>query len=56
MINFYFGNNCQGEDITDIILGKEIDFLSNKEWNDGVLVPNFVFNSIRLSVMAEVQR
>ena len=43
---FYFGNNCQGEDITDIILGKEIDFLSNKEWNDGVLVPNFVFNRL----------
>lgn len=43
---FYFGNNCQGEDITDIILGKEIDFSSNKEWNDGVLVPNFVFNRL----------
>ena len=44
--DFYFGNNCQGEDITDIILGKEIDFSSNKEWNDGVLVPNFVFNRL----------
>ncbi|BCL67641.1 hypothetical protein Hhaem_13540 [Haemophilus haemolyticus] len=43
---FYFGNNCQGEDITDIILGKEIDFSSNKEWNDGVWVPNFVFNRL----------
>ena len=43
---FYFGNNCQGEDITDIILGKEIVFSSNKEWNDGVLVPNFVFNRL----------
>ena len=43
---FYFGNNCQGEDITDIILGKEIDFSSNKEWNDGVFVPNFVFNRL----------
>lgn len=43
---FYFGNNCQGEDITDIILGKEIVFSSKKEWNDGVLVPNFVFNRL----------
>ena len=43
---FYFGNNCQGEDITDIILGKEIDFSSNEEWNGGVLVPNFVFNRL----------
>ena len=44
--DFYFGNNCQGEDITDIILGKEIVFSSKKEWNDGVLVPNFVFNRL----------
>ena len=44
--DFYFGNNCQGEDITDIILGKEIDFSSNKEWNGGVQVPNFVFNRL----------
>ena len=43
---FYFGNNCQGEDITDIILGKEINFSSNEEWNGGVLVPNFVFNRL----------
>ena len=45
---FYFGNNCQDKDITDIILGKEtIDFSSNnKKWNDGVLVPNFVFNRL----------
>lgn len=45
---FYFGNNCQGEDITDIILGKEIDFSSNdnEKWNGGVLVPNFVFNRL----------
>ena len=45
---FYFGNNCQEKDITDIILGKEkIDFSSNnKKWNDGVLVPNFVFNRL----------
>ena len=43
---FYFGNNCQGENITDIILGKEIDFSSNKEWNGEVQVPNFVFNRL----------
>ena len=43
---FYFGNNCQGEDITDIILGKEINFSSKEEWNGGVLVPNFVFNRL----------
>ena len=46
--NFYFGNNCQEKDITDIILGEEkINFYSNnKKWNDGVLVPNFVFNRL----------
>ena len=45
---FYFGNNCQEKDITDIILGEEkINFYSNnKKWNDGVLVPNFVFNRL----------
>ena len=45
---FYFGNNCQEKDITDIILGDEkINFYSNdKKWNDGVLVPNFVFNRL----------
>jgi len=45
---FYFGNNCQGKDITEIILGEEkINFYSNnKKWNDGVLVPNFVFNRL----------
>ena len=50
---FYFGNNCQGEDITDIILGKEIDFSSNKEWNDGVFVPNFVFNRLDYQLWKE---
>ena len=45
---FYFGYNCQGKDITEIILGEEkINFYSNnKKWNDGVLVPNFVFNRL----------
>ena len=50
---FYFGNNCQGEDITDIILGKEIDFSSNKEWNDGVFVPNLVFNRLDYQLWKE---
>ena len=49
---FYFGNNCQGKDITDIILDKVKFELnsgnsgSRKNWNDGVNVPNFVFNRL----------
>lgn len=54
---FYFGNNCQGKDITDIILDKvEVEFefnLGSKEsseykkyWDRGVNVPNFVFNRL----------
>lgn len=52
---FYFGNNCQEKDITDIILGKEkIDFSSNnKKWNDGVLVPNFIFNRLDYQLWKE---
>ena len=54
---FYFGNNCQGKDITEIILDKvEVEFELNsgskensndKEcWDRGVNVPNFVFNRL----------
>lgn len=56
---FYFGNNCQGKDITEIILDKvEVEFvfkfnLGSKEsseykkyWDRGVNVPNFVFNRL----------
>ena len=54
---FYFGNNCQGKDITEIILDKvEVKFELNsgskensndKEcWDRGVNVPNFVFNRL----------
>ena len=48
---FYFGNNCQGKDITDIILDK-VEFELNpgdgdkEDWDDGVNVPNFVFNRL----------
>ena len=52
---FYFGNNCQGKDITEIILDK-VEFELNsgskensndKEcWDRGVNVPNFVFNRL----------
>ncbi len=44
---FYFGNNCKGADITNIILDKEeICFSSDEEWGYGVFVPNFVFNRL----------
>ena len=52
---FYFGNNCQGKDITEIILGKvefELKLVSKensddkKYWDRGVNVPNFVFNRL----------
>lgn len=54
---FYFGNNCQGKDITEIILDEvEVEFefnLGSKEsseykkyWDRGVNVPNFVFNRL----------
>jgi len=54
---FYFGNNCQGKDITEIILDKvKVEFELNsgskensndKEcWDRGVNVPNFVFNRL----------
>ena len=54
---FYFGNNCQGKDITEIILDKvEVEFELNsgskensndKEcWDRGVNVPNFIFNRL----------
>ena len=53
--DFYFGNNCQGKDITEIILDK-VEFELNsgskensndKEcWDRGVNVPNFVFNRL----------
>lgn len=54
---FYFGNSCQGKDITEIILDKvEVEFefnLGSKEsleykkyWDRGVNVPNFVFNRL----------
>lgn len=46
---FYFGNNCQGEDITEIILDK-VKFKLNpgdkEDWDDGVNVPNFIFNRL----------
>ena len=44
---FYFGNNCQEKDITNIILDKEeICFSSDEKWGYGVSVPNFVFNRL----------
>ncbi|WP_049370096.1 GmrSD restriction endonuclease domain-containing protein [Haemophilus parainfluenzae] len=46
---FYFGNNCQGKDITAIILEKvkfELNSGDKKDWDDGVNVPNFVFNRL----------
>ena len=46
---FYFGNNCQGEDITEIILDKvefELNPGDKEDWDDGVNVPNFVFNRL----------
>ena len=46
---FYFGNNCQGKDITEIILEKlefELNSGDKKDWDDGVNVPNFVFNRL----------
>ena len=46
---FYFGNNCQGKDITDIILDKvefELNSGDKKDWDDGVNVPNFIFNRL----------
>lgn len=45
----YFGNNCQGKDITEIILEKvefELNSGDKKDWDDGVNVPNFVFNRL----------
>ena len=45
----YFGNNCQGKDITAIILEKvkfELNLGDKKDWDDGVNVPNFVFNRL----------
>lgn len=46
---FYFGNNCQGKDITEIILERvefELNSGNKKDWDDGVNVPNFVFNRL----------
>ena len=46
---FYFGNNCQGKDITEIILDKvefELNPGDKEDWDDGVNVPNFVFNRL----------
>lgn len=46
---FYFGNNCQGKDITEIILDKvefELNSGYKENWDDGVNVPNFVFNRL----------
>ena len=46
---FYFGNNCQGKDITEIILEKlefELNSGDKKDWDDGVNVPNFIFNRL----------
>ena len=46
---FYFGNNCQGKDITAIILEKvefELNSGDKKDWDDGVSVPNFIFNRL----------
>ena len=46
---FYLGNNCQGKDITEIILEKlefELNSGDKKDWDDGVNVPNFVFNRL----------
>ena len=46
---FYFGNNCQGKDITEIILDKvefELNSGHKENWDDGVNVPNFVFNRL----------
>ena len=46
---FYFGNNCQRKDITAIILEKvefELNSGDKKDWDDGVSVPNFIFNRL----------
>lgn len=46
---FYFGNNCQGKDITEIILDKvefELNSGHKENWDDGVNVPNFIFNRL----------
>lgn len=46
---FYFGNNCQGKDITEIILDKvefELNPGDKENWDDGINVPNFVFNRL----------
>ena len=46
---FYFGNNCQGKDITEIILDEvefELKSGDKENWDDGVNVPNFVFNRL----------
>lgn len=46
---FYFGNSCQRKDITEIILEKvefELNSGDKKDWDDGVNVPNFVFNRL----------
>ena len=46
---FYFGNNCQGKDITEIILDKvefELNSGHKENWDDGVSVPNFIFNRL----------
>ena len=46
---FYFGNNCQGKDITEIILDKvefELNSGDKENWDDGINVPNFVFNRL----------
>ena len=49
--DFYFGNNCQGKDITEIILDLDkVEFELNsghkENWDDGVNVPNFIFNRL----------
>ena len=46
---FYFGNNCQGKDITEIILERvefELNSGDKENWDDGINVPNFVFNRL----------
>ena len=46
---FYFGNNCQGKDITEIIFDEvefELKSGDKENWDDGVNVPNFVFNRL----------
>ena len=45
---FYFENNCNGNrDFMKIILNDNYTISSvHKTWNDGVNVPNFVFNRL----------